>query len=386
MKILSLLLSALFALSAFGVITERYVTAAGAGNLSGTNEANAMSWSGMVTDINAGGKGGFRYNVKGTVSLGAATTISGSGVNTNYLTIEGYSVTPGDGYTGYNSDGSLNTTNFATITLGTTFRFTVTGSFINFRCLNITGNANNSIFATTGGNGNFVQECRVANSSNGTASSAAALFMAANCDLVLTYGAGSHSTTYALTSGTSSRFVGLRIYCTTGGGVNLASGGRIVNSLIYGSGANTLDGVFFSATSANNDVINCTIAGWARDGIRAISGVTTSILYFNNLITDNTAWGINYQGSLPQVIHSFKNNRFRNNGSGNIAVNSNHAEMLELGSVTTAGSDYVDSANGDFSLLSTSPAVNAGFRPNVSIGALQRSQTGSSGPRFFVTP
>lgn len=76
--------------------TERYTTSAGAGAHDGTSEANAFSWTEMVTDWNAGSRQGYRYNLKGNVTLAADAVFTGDGTISNPIVLRGYSSTIGD--------------------------------------------------------------------------------------------------------------------------------------------------------------------------------------------------------------------------------------------------------------------------------------------------
>jgi len=133
--------------------TDLYVTSAGAGDLSGSDEANAMPWDTMVSTIvaaGAGGSAGIRYNVKGAVSRTTTTqTISGGGTATSPLVIRGYTTTIGDGYLGRtNGSGPLITTNMPGISY-TTGTLTVSATLTIIESLNITGARNGKQRALT---------------------------------------------------------------------------------------------------------------------------------------------------------------------------------------------------------------------------------------------
>jgi hypothetical protein len=192
-------------------ITEKYVSSAGAGAHDGSSEADAFSWAEMVTDINAGGKAGNRYNVKGTISRTTTTdTITGDGTATSPIIIRGYSSVIGDGYQGRSgSNGALVTTNLPAITY-TTGRLNASGAdFIIWESLSISGAPSNPLLMI--GADCAVTRCVIVNSS--TNASAIGLTLAARAvvidnDISLTGGSGGSA---AINSSTSARILANRI-------------------------------------------------------------------------------------------------------------------------------------------------------------------------------
>ncbi len=102
-----------------------------------------------------------------------------------------------------------------------------------------------------------------------------------------------------------------------------------------------------------------------------------------NMITDCGGYGVNMVStSNPgQLLY----NRFRDNTSGNIGNASAAVLAGEIGSVTSGAGvgDYTNAAGGDYTLISTSPAVNAGIPYAASMGAFQLPYSSSGGGADF---
>lgn len=345
------------------------VGAAGAAAVGG-----ALDTLGRITAaVVAGNTIGF----KGSYTTTAAETFGNIGTTTAPFRIIGYTTTIGDGYLGRtNSNGPLITTNFPTITYTSTGRLTV-GSMAILETINITSAASTGTLNLTGSD-NTVRAWNVTNSANNAASVAciAATAEILDCDMACT-----NATTGALAvlnmTAANNVVKGGRFTATSTGvpvvalGAGSPSAG-ISDATIFGGAT----GVSVTTTSGRVALDGCTIAGTAGDGVSIIASSTVRHVVANCCITDNGGYGVNPNGGAVAV----SNTRFRDNTSG--AINASAwTTATNYGAVTTGAgtSDYTNAAGGNYSLIATSPAVNAALPSFASMGALQRSQTGSGG-------
>lgn len=366
-------------------ITDKYVSVAGGGAHDGTTEADAFTWAEMLTDINAGGKAGNRYNVIAgtTYTLAATSTISGSGSATSPIIIRGYTTTIGDGYQGRtNSNGPLITTNMPLISHNSTFLLNVTGSWIVLESLRLTGFRSASSFTMTVDN--VVTRCRITNSSTNAlavACTGASRVVICDNDIALTGGSGGST---ALTT------AGARVFC------NRISGGPANGVLCSSNGSVIIDNVFYSCggiaishntTNAADVIYGNTIVGSGGDAIDIVTGTTVLQMILNNLITDNAGYGIDGVSAANPVFAS--HNRLDRNTAG--ATNSATDWLAgtsyghELTSVSQ-GDEFNNFGSDDFSLLSGSPAKDAGVLAFRDIGALQRDEAGGGSAGILVHP
>jgi len=138
-------------------------------------------------------------------------------------------------------------------------------------------------------------------------------------------------------------------------------------------------GVNITAAASSAILNGCTVVGSGSDGIALPASTTGAIRITNCLITDNAGFGVNMQATTNSVYLAV--NRYRDNTSGNIGNAGDWVTAANYNAVTSGNgtSDYTNAGSGDYSLLSTSPAVNAGQPYSRSIGALQRGQSASGG-------
>lgn len=341
-------------------ITERYVTTAGAGSHDGTSEANAYSWSEMLTAINGGAAAGYRYNVKqGTYSLGASSTLTGAGSASAPLVIRGYKTTIGDGFQGRSAGGALNTANMPTVAYSAGFRIAGLGAYTVLKDLIITGNLSNDLVAT--GNANIhITGCSITNSS--TSSSATCVNVnsdyeiVSDCDLFCAAG----TTGGCITSGSNTNWITHCLIKNTGTGCGIIGTqvASISHCTIYECGA---DGIALSGTTRGALIEHCTIVRNTGDGIDFASGTTQTQKVVGCCITDNGGYGINMNGATAGLF--CLRNRYRDNTSGAISGSADWVSGTEQGAVTTdtgdATTDYTSYTTDDYSLIASSPAINA---------------------------
>lgn len=350
-------------------ITNRYVSTTGAGAHDGTSEANAYSWTEMVTAINGGAHAGYCYNVKqGTYTLAADDTLTGDGSTTSPCIIRGYKTTIGDATLGRLTTGAVDTSNMPTIAYNSTKRLDASGADrIVFEALNITGNVVYHLCLV--GTGCTFVNCKVTNSSNNAAATCIGTNGAdtdiIDCDCINT----GDSTAYAIQIGHS--------YCTVhstratcagyGIGVTSSSSAIIVNCVFYSC---TTAGIYCGSAARifphNNTCYAC------GDGVRVQSGSTSKVTAIQNHITDSTAYAFNWNANTQQRVQV--RNRTRDNASGVNDTSTDWSTGCTYRAVTTdngaASSDYTNAGSADFTLVSTAVGLGAGLQPYSDIGAV----------------
>lgn len=360
------------------MITERYVSSSGAGTYAGSTSAAAPM---SLTTAFANAVAGDRINIKADGTYARTTTTdvaTNAGTITSPIIFRGYLTTPGDGYLGRTNGGSgpLVTTNMPSITY-TTGTFT-TSAFFLAQCLNITGSPSVALFVLTGNA--VAKSCRSVNSS--TNAGAYALNVSANfglafdCDLELTGASGGNRAVDVRVNGVidSCR---VKVTSATAYGIICGAVSVVYGNLVIGPGC--VNGIVTSGAAANCFIRNNTCVGCAGDGINVSSGTTGLQKIIGNMSTDGGGWGINLVSAANGAFLAY--NRTRDNSSGAVNLGTDWASATTFAHVTTdtggAATDYVNSAGNDYSLIAASPATSAGLPAYASIGALQRSQTGS---------
>lgn len=355
-------------------LVERYVTTTGAGTHDGTSEANAFTWAEAITD-SVSSAVGTRYNVKNNATYSRTTSVDsgwGNGSTTAPKILRGYNTTPGDGYLGRSgTTGELITTNFPTISYSSG-RLN-TGTFWVVECLNITRTNNDTAFALGGSQGHFIFRCRVSASgtSSGGAINQTSTGLTMECDIFQTAGSGG-ATALNLNGGQVWRS---RIKSTSGPGLLAATsaGGQVKNCLIYQCGT---DGISCTNTTGPLVILDNTIVANTGDGIDLVASHVAQALIEGNMITDNGAWGINFNNTVQFIQLGY--NRFRDNVSGQYSHTPDWVTATDHGNVTTdtggPSTDYNDTSTLDWTLIAQSPGVSAAW-PYSSMGAYQRLQT-----------
>ena len=364
-------------------LTEKYVSAAGAGSHDGSSEANAFSWSEMITDINAGSKAGNRYNVKGNISGGTtAQTISGSGTVTSPVIIRGYTSTIGDGYLGRSFDGTgpLVATNMPVLTYTSSGRLAINGSYVIVETLKIVAAvASAGALTITSGSDSFAIRCIAENSNTSGTTSAMTVSGtrsgALDCDASNLAWSGTGN---ALTvSGSGARSYGCRLTCTAN--IGLLISGALTNNanhVIHSCGG---FGISVTVTAGQSAIFRNTIVGGSSDGLNLVTSATMGLLVANNLITDNAGYGINGVSASNAIVGAF--NRLDRNASGATNLATDWLAATSYDHDTTSvlqAAEYEDFASKDFRLKSTSPAIQAGLF-GVDIGSFKYHPAGGGG-------
>ena len=383
MRLTIILFSLWLGVSAFGAITERYVSSSGSATYAdSTNSATPCS----LTTAFTSGVAGDRFNVKddGTYSSTSATAITIAGTVTQPIIFRGYTTTIGDGFQGYNSDGSLNTANFPTLSFTGSGRLNSSGSFVIWENLIVTSAA--SAAAMTVGQEAIVFQCAVTNSSSNASAGGLAL---------TSTGAAAIDSDAALSA-------------ASGGSYALAvqAGAAVADSCRVSTVSSTADGIVANNnyTAINNRVntgggvglreSTTTSRGYVKgntiyecgNGIQRTASATVLSKYVGNMITDGSGYAIEFNS--VGGFNAF--NRTRDNASGQFNTGGDWATASSEFNVTTdtggAATDYVN-APSDLTPIRLSPATGAGLPQRTSIGALQRDQTtAAGGQKSFVVP
>lgn len=365
------------------MITEKYVSSAGAGAHDGTSEADAYSWAEAVAAIvaaGAGGSAGNRYNCKADATYTRTTTtdtISGGGTSTAPLIFRGYNSTIGDGYLGRDTVGALITTNMPLLSY-TTGRPDITATWVIWETMNLTSARSGSAI------GFGADTLAVRSVCTNSSTNAAAFTFGLNtrgilfdCDVLMTGASGG-------IGGLSLVTVAAKIFCCRFSAVSVipcitmtSAAPVIAFNTFHSSG----QAIATTNTAAAPAIFNNTIVSNSGNGIDILTGTTGLQCIWGNMITDNGAFGIDLNNAAVAAFIAY--NRTRDNTSGAIDPATDWATATLYGQVTTdtgaATTDYVDPSNDNYNLIAASPGTSASLPASASMGALQRSQTGSGG-------
>jgi hypothetical protein len=357
-------------------ITEFYVSTTGGGAHDGTSEANAWTLSEAITANNAlgaGGAAGRRYNVKGAhTARGASDTISRGGSGTSPAIWRGYNSTIGDLDNGTRDQyGVLDTTNFPDIGYNSTFGMTLSESHIILMNLDIAPNRNAAGLNASTTSATTLQNCRIVNSNTGGSTYAIHLGLGSrtvNCDL----SSGASSGSGAANLEEAQSIIGCRVTSPGAIGIRCSQTGifSIESCTIFGCGTS---GIATISVGTAIRVSNSTIYGCV-DGIDVMSTANAIITIVGNEITDNSGWGIDFNGGTSGASALVAGNRFRDNVSGNTNGFADYVTGTNCRNITTdtggASTDYTDAAtNKDFSIVYNSPGFEQGFSHKTHMGA-----------------
>ena len=374
-------------------LTTRYVTNAGAGAADGTSLANAMSFATFIDYMAAAGSftaaAGDVFLLCGVSQSRTTTTDSwaNGGSATSPVVIRGCDSSGNPAYAGRtNGNGALITTNFASITY-TTGRLVLT-SWVILEGITITTSASNA--AVSVGTDGVIMRCSVTNSSTnasavGIGASSVSRSVVFDNDVFMT-GASGGAAGINTNAGTAVRIRYNRVKVTsaTAPGIALYVSSSAIKNTVYGSGG---IGIYVASSAWSGTIEDNTIVGCGGDGINVITGLTGLGFITGNMVTDNTGDGIDMVSTSNPTFAA--HNRTRDNAAG-YANTGDWLTATKYGDVTTdtggASTDYTDSGANDYSLIAASPATSAGIPAYASIGALQRSQTGSGGGGLFRNP
>lgn len=364
-------------------ITERYVSSAGGGLHDGTSEANAFTWAEMVADINTP-RVGYRYWVKGAISLTGTTTITGDGDANSPNIIAGYNATIGDVTFLRGSDGKLIETNMPVVTYDDTFSFVASSATNLLLCgLKIIGNRSGAL-VNIAGTDSSVFGCIITNNS-------------------------SNSSAVTLQVGTSSpgNVTQNDLYMPNGvtGAAVITGGWRVSDNRIEGSNQtigclssvtavtryerNTiigcLTGISKTHVSANLEAYGNTIVGCAGDGINVVTSTVGRCIAYGNHITGCGGYGINFNTST--CVKLLAANRFRDNTSGTISGGGDYetaTRWMHITSDDTDADDFADAGSDIYSLKSTAAGYQKGlgFLNNIGAAGSTVSGGGSAGGPF----
>jgi parallel beta-helix repeat protein len=401
MKLRSLVIALVLSAAFVAQGTVRYVDSAGNGAADGSTEADRMSYATFLDYMQTAGAvnaaAGDVFHIKSTATISRATTSDtwnqSTGTVGQPIIVSGYTTAINDGYQGRtNNTDALVITSMPLLTWTGTGQLTISGNHIWVQGLRVTGERNGPVLNVTGTNV-LVRTCSVLNNTSGTSGAAAALAAQAyfyNSDFTLTNGGNNGSCAVEMSS-TSDRMRFCRLTSTNRGILVSGSAQHLIQkNTIYDC---TSHGIEVNSTSANIICTDNTIVSNGGDGIRLVSGQTLVNIIDNNMITDNTAYGINYGNTNVGAFVAY--NRTRDNTSGASLSGGDSVTNSTISHMTTDGgdgtSDYTNYGTNTFSLKTTttvSPAINAGWNYNNSIGAFQvpLSVGGGAVQHSFTSP
>jgi len=340
--------------------TERYVTVSGAGSNDGTSEANAWSWSQMIANVatdftNLAGVGSIRVNVKSGSygSIGATTLIGGAAMRP--LVYRGYSSSIGDlDAQGRNPDGSLNVTNFPTITVTASW---TPAAHIVLQNINFSGSVNGELILSSAVDNCILIQIKMVNSANNASASCLRLddsIVLIMCDFECS--GASHTT--VVNTDVHARYIDCRFKGVASAALVSPNDGPIINRCLFIGSSVTGTGISITSPGAFPiSIFNCTF--YNLDTCMLFSNdAPTACAYvmFNNHATDCTKYIENLYTTQDLAIFEITN-RTRDIGTLLTGVLTNASS----GNITTdtggAETDYTDAASGNFNLISGAGAL-----------------------------
>jgi hypothetical protein len=337
--------------------TERYVTSAASG---GGDGSSGSPWT--LAEAFSNASAGDRVNIQSDAAYSSgAVTLTNSGTSAQAICYRGYNSTIGDlENQGRNSDTSLNTTNFPAIT---TTGAIVPVSHTIFQNLNLSGSVSGSIVGSGASPDqcSFI-ECSITNTASNA--SARALYIdnqnnVVNCDIICS------STLHAqvLLMDAENNIIASKIVGKSTTAANLVSGlDRCVFIGCVFWGTSSLDGInveasgnlawpFFGNTFYN---LNTCIK-------LPNSSIGMAYPMVNNHATDSSEWLNNLYSATANKYVIEVNNRTRDITTARTGI----GDGVNSGEVTTdtggPSTDYTDTSNGDFTLISGAPGEDVGI-------------------------
>lgn len=334
--------------------TEKYVTSAAGG---GGDGSLGNPWT--LTEAFANAVAGDRVNIQSDAGYNiAGGTISNAGTVTSYVCFRGYNSIIGDlENQGRNSNTTLNTSNFPTIT---TSALITPSAYSLFQNLIITGSVSGALLSSTSIDFVSIVSCKIENTLNNTAARAVILDNGAsfiNCDIV------SEQTSHNILIQADARTYidSCRIKGTSSTATLVSIPDGIASSSAFMGGASAIGLLLEQMTGAFQVVSNCTFYGLGV-AISTPNSAQTEPLYLkNNHVTDCGTYLDNLYQATANHNSLEMNTRTRDNTTSRVAW----GEGVISGEVTTdtggPETDYVDAPNGDITLIPAAPAVDAGL-------------------------
>jgi hypothetical protein len=360
------------------VAVNKYVTATASGSGDGSL---ANPWT--LSQAMSGALGGDIINIQQGNYSAVTTTLTCSLNSSPSMPIifRGYKTTPGDGYLGRNADGTLITTNFPTIPMTGSGRFTFSGSNVILECVEFTRSGTTTTSCLNLGTRIWFHRCKVTDSTTGSGASAITPGLnciVSDCDLSL----NGSSAGYVLNPGNSyTRVHGCRIQAANSYGMLMGSLYPVFSFCTFFNMVAALRITSTGASGITPTFIGCTAYGLTGPGLvempnNATQSPVTFPMFADCIITDNAKAAENLNSSTIDAPIALINNRTRDN----TANMPGFAGWPDYGAVTTDGgnysTDYTDAPGGNFKPVSTSPAVGAGTFSR-DIGAQQATATSS---------
>lgn len=376
--------------------TDRYVTTSGNNFNGGTSEIDAWDLPTAFSNASAG----MRINIKaGTYSYFSSYSMSTSGTRDNCIWLRGYKTTIGDLDDKFTGD-LTNSTDIPLVQANDFSAVTISGQHTFISGLSFESqSANRSALYDTASYG-WRKNCRFHNAVSGAnealdGGSSNKSYL--NCSFTAA-GTSSGSPLLGLVDcQNDTKFVNclfeatqannfLGIYMTWGGGHI-----QVLNCMFK----NLKDGVHIQ-TGTNCIIMNNTFVDIARDAIYnnfgsgSPSDSNTSSLIISNYF--DSVSGYCYTGGSSATAEGalVSNNCYRNSSTKFQGT----GDMVEFDALADASNEFTDSANGDYTLKSTSSGYNAGLGGYWSlgttdyrdVGAVHHDDPASSGGGFVQHP
>lgn len=303
-------------------------------------------------------------------SLGA-DTVSNAGTISDLIRFRGYNLVRGDlEGQGYNSDGSLNTTNFPDITLTGAL---TPNAYVIFEAIDFTAALSGEMIVSSSLDNWGVVQCRMVNTQNN--SLAACIRFDINCYTInsdFECSGAAHS--YLINADVLFRVIGCRFKLVAASAcVKADNDGIIIGNVFIG---NSGVGIGITCGSSSQVIGNNTFYNLNQGVTFPNAAMIIPPLLFNNHVTDCGEY-INslYSATADLVVLEF-NNRTRDNTTPRTGV----GDGINVDEITTdtggIATDYTAAGSDDLTLISSAPGAAAAMRPFNDCGGLQRLGAG----------
>lgn len=356
--------------------TDRYVTQAAGGGGDGSS-GNPWTLAEGFANIAAGEI--LNVQSDGAYSIGA-DSITNAGTTSSLIVVRGYNSTIGDlANQGYNSDGSLDTTNYPDITL----TGTLTGNAnVVLQNLNFSGALSTRLIGSSSVDRWAMVECAVTNSqSNASASCVLGDNYVTLIDCDLECSATTHGP--IVQADIELVAIGCRLKhsdTTTSRELIRAQYGKVLGCLFHADGSAKGHGIWIE-TGGPLTLVCCNTFYNLETCVQfpnALSSTHIPILY-NNHATDCSKWLDHLYSATANTVILEAHSRTRDNTTPRTGI----GDSINLGEITTdtggASTDYEDAGNGNFFLISGAPGRGLSSKRFRDIGAYQHEDAGGGG-------
>jgi hypothetical protein len=352
-------------------MANKYASLAGSGAHDGSDASNEWTFAEAIAAPVAAGDI-VHFKISGSYTTGSVTLPTGTMAAP--IIFRAYNSAINDlNDNGLSADGTVNTTNFSTLTIT---GIVTPGPYCFLENFIVTGAISTRLIGSATVDNWGAHQCTFTNTQNNAS---------AGCiqgDAGLRFTRCSFACTGAahidvVTCAGDAVFTECRLTGTESAEDLVAIDGNVAftRCVFLGTG---LIGIRVTTSNGAPLVSNCTFYGLGVGIQWANVGHARSVVLLDNHVTDCTKWLESLLVAGVAVIEL--GTRTRNNTTPRTAVSTVIAVRNEVTTDTGgAATDYTNAGSGDFTLISGAPGRSAGFIDNIDIGASQHAESAGTG-------